>query len=111
MNPNWDHPMGAMQIDSYDYAISGVTINVTGNTIDDSPYSAFEIVCGGGTGLAVTGVNFSGDKVNGTGTVVFQVETQGSVSVSDVKATSIGVKGSYNNPYPSGSGTFAFDLG
>ena len=111
MNPNWGHPMGAMRIDSYDYAISGVTINITGNTIDDSPWSAFEIVSGGGTGLAVNGVNFSNDTVNGTGTVIFQVETQGSASVSGVTASNLGDAGVYNSAYPAGSGTFAFNLG
>jgi hypothetical protein len=111
MNPNWNHPMSAMRFDSYDYAIQNVTINVTGNEIDDSPWSAFEIVSGGGTGKPVTGVNFSNDTVNGTGTVIFQVETQGSASVSNVTASNLGDPGVYNYAYPVGSGTFAFNLG
>jgi hypothetical protein len=111
MNPNWGHPMGALRIDSYDYAISGVTINVNNNAIDDSPWSAVEIVSGGGTGLAVNGVNFSGDTVNGTGTVIFQVETQGSASFSGVAASNIGDAGVYNYAYPVGSGTFTFNQG
>jgi hypothetical protein len=111
LNPNWGHPMGALRVDSYDFAVSGVTINITGNAIDDSPWSAFEIVSGGGTGLAVNGVNFSNDTVNGTGTVIFQVETQGSASVSGVTASNLGDAGVYNDPYPSGSGTFNFNLG
>ncbi len=102
MNPNWGHPMSAMRIDSYDYAIQNVTINVTGNAVDNSPWSAFQIVSGGGHGYAVNGVNFNGDTVNGTGTVIFQVEAQGSAWVSNVTATNIGVAGVYNNPYPSG---------
>ena len=111
LNPNWGHPMGALRIDSYDFAVSGVTINVTGNAIDDSPWSAFEIVSGSGTGLAVNGVNFSNDTVNGTGTVIFQVETQGSASVSGVTASNLGDAGVYNSVYPAGSGTFNFNLG
>jgi F5/8 type C domain/Pectate lyase superfamily protein len=110
-NPNWGHPMGAMRFDSYNSAFSGVTVNVSGNNIDDSPYCAYEIVSGGGDGYAVSGVNINGDTVDGTGTVIFQAEAQGSVSVSNVTASNIGVAGVYNNPYPSGSGTFAFDLG
>jgi len=110
-NPNWDHPMCAIRFDSYNSAFSGVTVNDSGNTITDSPYCAYEIVSGGGDGYAVSGVNINGDTVNGTGTVIFQAETQGSVSVSNVTASNIGVAGVYNNPYPSGSGTFTFDLG
>ncbi|HEX3782514.1 MAG TPA: discoidin domain-containing protein [Pseudonocardiaceae bacterium] len=111
MNPNWNHPMGAVRIDSYDFAISGVTINITDNAVDDSPWSAYEIVSGGGTGLAVNGVNFSNDTVDGTGTVVFQVETQGSASFSGITASNIGDAGVYNYAYPVGSGTFTFNQG
>jgi len=111
MNPNWGHPMGALQVDSYDYAIQNVAMNITGNAIDNSPWSAVEIVSGGGTGLAVTGVNFDGDTINGTGTVAFQVETQGAASFSNITAANIGVAGAYNSAFPSGSGTFTFNLG
>ena len=111
LNPNWGHPMGALRIDSYDFAVSNVTININNNAIDDSPWSAFEIVSGGGTGLAVNGVNFNGDTVNGTGTVIFQVETQGSANVSGVTASNLGDAGVYNDAYPAGSGTFTFNLG
>jgi hypothetical protein len=111
MNPNWGHPMGALRVDSYDYAIQNVTMNITGNAIDNSPWSAVEIVSGGGTGKPVTGVTFDGDTVNGTGTVIFQVETQGSASFSNITASSIGVAGVYNYAYPVGSGTFTFNLG
>jgi hypothetical protein len=110
-NPNWDHPMCAIRFDSYDSAFSGVTVNDSGNHIDGSPWCAYEIVSGGGHGYAVSGVNINGDTVNGTGTVIFQAETQGSVSVSNVTASHIDVKGVYNNPYPSGSGTFTLSTG
>jgi len=112
MNPNWGHAMGAMRFDAYDYAFSGVTVNVTGNTIEDSPYEAFEIVGGGGEGYAVTGLNFSNDTVDWTGTTVFQAETTGSASVSGVTATNVGVAGTYNYGYPNDTaGTFTFNLG
>jgi hypothetical protein len=49
MNPNWNHPMGALRVDSYDSAVNA-TVNITGTTVIDSPYSAFEFVSGGGAG-------------------------------------------------------------
>ncbi|MGH3170125.1 MAG: choice-of-anchor D domain-containing protein, partial [Trebonia sp.] len=110
-NPNWDHPMCALQYDSYNSAFSGVTVSDSGNTIENSPWCAYELVSGSGDGYAISGVNINGDTVNGTGTVIFQAETQGSVSVSNVTASNIGVAGVYNSAYPSGSGTFTFDTG
>jgi F5/8 type C domain/Pectate lyase superfamily protein len=112
LNPNWGHPMGAVQIDAYDYAISNVTINLDNTTIIDSPYEAFEIVSGDGTGLTVTGLNINGATVEGTGTTVFQAETGGSASVSNVVASDVGVAGTYNYGYPSNTaGLFTFNLG
>ncbi|MGW7790252.1 glycosyl hydrolase family 28-related protein, partial [Streptomyces tricolor] len=43
MNPNWNHPMGALRVDSYDSAIEA-TVDITDTTITDSPYSACEFV-------------------------------------------------------------------
>jgi hypothetical protein len=112
MNPNWNHPMGAMRFDSYDSAFQNVTVNVTGNNVDDSPYSAFEVVSGGGSGYAATGLNFTDDNVNWTGTTVFQAETPGSASVTGLTASSVGVSGAYDYGYPNNTaGTFAFNLG
>jgi hypothetical protein len=111
-NPNWQHPMGAIRIDSYDYAINNVTINITGNTVDDSPYCAFEIVSGGGHGYPVTGLNISNNTVNWTGTVVFQAETSGSATVDGLTATQVGVPGAYNVGFPNNTaGAFTFNLG
>ena len=112
VNPNWGHPMGAIQIDAYDYAISGVTINLDDSTIIDSPYEAIELVSGDGTGLAINGLNINGADVEGTGTVVFQAETAGSASVSNVVASDVGVAGTYDYGYPSNTaGAFTFNLG
>ncbi len=47
-NPNWAHPMGAVQFDPYDSSFSGVTVNYSGGAILDSPYEAFEFVSGDG---------------------------------------------------------------
>jgi hypothetical protein len=112
MNPNWQHPMSAIRFDSYDYAISsGVMVNLTGGQILESPYSAIEVVSGGGTGKPVTSLKVDGTTINGARTVAVQVETQGSGSFSNVVASGIGAAGIYNCPYPQGSGTFTFNFG
>jgi len=112
MNPNWGHPMGAVQFDAYDSAFSNVTVNYSGGAILDSPYEAFEFVAGAGTGNAVNGVNISNVSVRNLGTVVMQAETTGTASVSGVTASGVGVAGAYNDAYPSNTaGAYTFNLG
>ncbi|HEV3355701.1 MAG TPA: discoidin domain-containing protein [Pseudonocardiaceae bacterium] len=113
-NPNWSHPMGAVQFDAYDTSYTNVTVNYSGGAILDSPYEAFEFVGGAGTGDTVTGVNISAVNVQNTGTTVMQAETGGSASVSGVTASGVGVSGTYNDGYASGNytpGAFNFNLG
>ncbi|MDH6438520.1 hypothetical protein M2158_007061 [Streptomyces sp. SAI-144] len=110
MNPNWNHPMGALRVDSYDSAINA-TVNITNTTITDSPYSAFEFVSGGGQGYPVRDVTVDGATVRNAGTVVVQAEAQGAATFRDVTATGVGVAGVYNCPYPANSGTFALTDG
>ncbi|MEU9914145.1 discoidin domain-containing protein [Streptomyces sp. NPDC051001] len=110
MNPNWNHPMGALRVDSYDSAVNA-TIRITGTTITDSPYSAFEFVSGGGQGYPVRGVTVDGATVRNTGTVVVQAEAQGAATFRNVTATGVGAAGIYNCPYPVGSGTFSLTDG
>lgn len=110
MNPNWQHPMGALRVDAYDSAIEA-TVNITDTTITDSPWSAYEFVSGGGTGKAVKNVSIDGTTIDKVGTVVVQAETPGAVKMSNVKATGVGAAGVYNCPYPAGSGTFALTDG
>ncbi|MCX5359446.1 discoidin domain-containing protein [Streptomyces sp. NBC_00124] len=105
MNPNWNHPMGALRVDSYDSAINA-NITITDTTITDSPYSAFEFVSGGGQGYPVRNVTVDGATVRNTGTVVVQAEAQGAATFSNVTATGVGAAGIYNCPYPASSGTF-----
>ncbi|MGV9846089.1 discoidin domain-containing protein [Streptomyces fungicidicus] len=105
MNPNWNHPMGALRVDSYDSAVEA-QVRITGTTVTDSPYSAFEFVSGSGRGFAARNITVDGATVNGAGTVVVQAETQGAAVLRDVTATGVGAAGVYNCPYPSGSGTF-----
>ncbi len=106
MNPNWNHPMGALRVDSYDSAVNA-TVNITNTTLTDSPYSAFEFVSGGGQGYPVRNVTVDGATVRNTGTVVVQAEAQGAATFRNVTATSVGAAGVYNCPYPASSGTFA----
>ncbi|MEU9449717.1 discoidin domain-containing protein [Streptomyces sp. NPDC048277] len=110
MNPNWNHPMGALRVDSYDSAVNA-TVNITNTTITDSPYSAFEFVSGGGQGYPVRNVTVDGATVRNTGTVVVQAEAQGAATFRNVTATGVGAAGVYNCPYPSNSGSFALTDG
>ncbi|GAB1338864.1 discoidin domain-containing protein [Streptomyces sp. E-15] len=110
LNPNWNHPMGALRVDSYDSAVNA-TVNITNTTITDSPYSAFEFVSGGGQGYPVRNVNVTGATVRNTGTVVVQAEAQGSAAFRNVTATGVGAAGVYNCPYPANSGTFSLTDG
>ncbi|MFE7439823.1 discoidin domain-containing protein [Streptomyces chartreusis] len=110
MNPNWNHPMGALRVDSYDSAIEA-QVKITNTTITDSPYSAFEFVSGGGRGMAAKNVTVDGATVRNTGTVVVQAETQGAATFRNVTATGVGAAGIYNCPYPANSGPFALTDG
>ncbi|MGY0021672.1 discoidin domain-containing protein [Streptomyces sp. YJ-C3] len=110
LNPNWGHPMGALRVDAYDSAIEA-NVAITGTTIEDSPYSAYEFVSGSGTGKAVKNVTVDGGTVTGVGTVVVQAETPGAAKFSDVRATGVGAAGVYNCPYPNGAGAFTLTDG
>ncbi|MFE5917463.1 discoidin domain-containing protein [Streptomyces sp. NPDC056468] len=110
MNPNWNHPMGALRVDSYDSAIEA-NVRITDTTITDSPYSAFEFVSGSGRGFAAKNITVEGATVRNTGTVVVQAETPGAATFRNVTASGVGAAGIYNCPYPSGSGTFTLTDG
>ncbi|MGY5103636.1 discoidin domain-containing protein [Streptomyces sp. 900105245] len=110
MNPNWNHPMGALRVDSYDSAVNA-TVDITDTTIIDSPYSAFEFVSGGGRGYPVRNVDVTGATVRNTGTVVVQAEAQGAATFRNVTATQVGAAGVYNCAYPANSGSFTLTDG
>ena len=80
------------------------TINITDNTILDSPYEAFQFensAKGTGpaaldqpdTGNTVTGVTFTNNTVTNVGTFVFQDQAPGSATVSGTTATGVGDAG------------------
>ena len=111
MNPNWGHPMSAIQIDAYDYAISNVALNLNDLNVFDTPYSVFELVSGDGTGLPISGLRITNVEIRNVGTAVFQGETQGSAYVANVHATGVGVAGTVQDQYPPATPQFQFDLG
>jgi hypothetical protein len=110
MNPNWNHPMGALRVDAYDSPVEA-QVRITNTTITDSPYSAFEFVSGSGRGHAAKNVTVDGATVRNTGTVVVQAEAPGAATFRGVTATGVGAAGVYNCPYPAGSGTFTLTDG
>ena len=80
------------------------TINITGNTILDSPYEAFQFensAKGTGsaalavpdTGNTVSGVSITNNTVTNVGTFVFQDQAPGSATVSGTTATGVGDAG------------------
>ncbi|MDT8912216.1 discoidin domain-containing protein [Amycolatopsis sp. PS_44_ISF1] len=101
LDPNWQFGVGALWFDARDQAITGVTIKVNGFTAIDSPYEAIQFIDGNGAGKVVSGITITGVTVRGAGTFVAQSQTQGSVSISNLTASGVGVTGTYNCPYPS----------
>ncbi|MGH3432155.1 MAG: right-handed parallel beta-helix repeat-containing protein, partial [Thermocrispum sp.] len=111
MNPNWNHPMSAIRIDSYDYPVQDVAVNLTDNEILQTRWSALQIVSGGGKGHPVTGLTVDGLTVDEVGTVVLQAEAPGSGTFTDVVATNVSVAGIYNCSYPPDKPDFTVNLG
>ncbi|MEU0532779.1 discoidin domain-containing protein [Amycolatopsis tolypomycina] len=100
LDPNWQFGVGALWFDARDQAITGVTIRVTGFTAIQSPYAAIQFIDGNGAGKPIQGITLDGVSVQGAGTFVAQAQTQGSVAVSNLTASGVGVTGTYNCPYP-----------
>jgi Pectate lyase superfamily protein/F5/8 type C domain len=102
-DPGWDYGTGAIWIYPAQGSIDS-TINITDNTILDSPYEAFMFqnsnaysgsatLTAPDTGNSVNGVNISGDTVTNVGTFVFQDQAPGSATVSGTTATGVGDAG------------------
>ncbi|MGD0554784.1 MAG: choice-of-anchor D domain-containing protein, partial [Streptosporangiaceae bacterium] len=102
LDPNWLFGVGAIWLYADDSAMTG-TVNITNNTIVDSPYEAFQFI-----GSSITNVNISDNTVTNVGSFVFQDQASGAVSVSGVTATGVGDAGTYDcgsgMTYTDGSG-------
>jgi hypothetical protein len=102
LDPNWLFGVGAIWLYADDSAMTG-TVNITDNTIVDSPYEAFQFI-----GSSITNVNITDNTVTNVGTFVFQDQAPGAVSVSGVTATGVGDAGTYDcgsgMTYTDGSG-------
>ncbi|MEV4314151.1 discoidin domain-containing protein [Actinocrispum sp. NPDC049592] len=100
LDPNWQFGVAALWFDARDQAITNVQIRVTGFRAIESPYAALQFIDGNGQGKTIQGITIDGTTVQGVGTFVVQSQTQGSVSISNVTASGVGVTGTYNCPYP-----------
>jgi hypothetical protein len=104
--PNWDYGTGAIWIYPAQGSINS-TINITGNTIANSPYEAFQFqnsnpssgsatLTAPNSGNSVTGVNITNNTVTNVGTFVFQDQAPGSATVSGTTATGVGDAGIFS---------------
>jgi Pectate lyase superfamily protein/F5/8 type C domain len=97
LDPNWKFGVGAIWFYASDEDMTG-TVNVDDNTILDSPYDAFGFVGdyipnATPPAKAITNVSINGATVRNVGTFVFQLQSAGSASVSNVVATGVGLDG------------------
>jgi hypothetical protein len=102
-DPGWNYGVGAIWFWPQQGNMSS-TVNITNNTISNSPYEAFQFQNENGyvgsqvttaptSGYSVSNVNISGNTVNGAGTFVFQDQAPGSATVSNTTATGVGDAG------------------
>ncbi len=98
LDPNWKFGVGAIWFYASDGENMTGTINVDHNTILDSPYDAFGFVGdyipnATPPAYAITNVNINDDVVRNVGSFVFQWQSAGSATVSNVVATGVGLDG------------------
>jgi hypothetical protein len=98
LDPNWKFGVGAIWFYASDGENMTGTINVDHNTILDSPYDAFGFVGdyipnATPPAYAITNVHINDAIVRNVGTFVFQLQSAGSATVSDVVATGVGLDG------------------
>lgn len=105
-DPGWDYGVGAIWFDPQQGDMDSA-VNITGNALLDSPYSAFMFQNSNAyTGSAVTtpptaghsvrNVSINDNLVAGVGSYVFQDQAPGSVSVSGTVATGVGKSGIFS---------------
>jgi hypothetical protein len=98
-DPGFDYGVGAIWFDPVQGNMNS-TVDITGNTILDSPYEAFMFQNENGysgsavttpptSGYDVTNVDISDDTVTNVGTFVFQDQAPGSITVSGTTATGV----------------------
>jgi F5/8 type C domain/Pectate lyase superfamily protein/Abnormal spindle-like microcephaly-assoc'd, ASPM-SPD-2-Hydin len=90
LDPNWLFGVGAIWLYADDGAMTG-TVNITNNTIANSPYEAFQFI-----GSSITNVNITDNTVTNVGTYVLQIQSPGAATVTGLTATGVGQDGSYN---------------
>jgi F5/8 type C domain/Abnormal spindle-like microcephaly-assoc'd, ASPM-SPD-2-Hydin len=104
-DPGWNYGVGAIWFWPQTGNLAA-TVNITNNTILDSPYEAFQFQNESGyvgsqittpptSGYTVTGVNITNNTVTNVGTFVFQDQAPGSISVSGTTATGVGDAGQF----------------
>lgn len=104
-DPGWDYGVGAIWFDPQQGDMTA-PVRIVGNTIADSPYSAFMFQNSNAyTGQAVTtpptagyqvgNVTIADDTIRDAGTFAFQDQAPGSITVSHVNATGIGAAGQF----------------
>jgi hypothetical protein len=104
-DPGWDYGVGAIWFDPQQGAMTA-PVEIRGNDIVDSPYSAFMFqnsnpALGAAAaaptgGNAVSGVSIDDNRVSGVGSYVFQDQAPGSVNVSGTHATGVALAGVFD---------------
>ena len=103
---NWQFGVGAMWFDGLNTPIVGATINVTDSSILDSSYEAIQFIEG-----PVSGVQFSGVNIRGTGTFAIQVQSDAAASFENVTATGVGSSNPTYNCSGPAAATFTVGTG
>jgi hypothetical protein len=104
-DPGWDYGVGAIWFDPQQGDMTA-PVSIVGNTIADSPYSAFMFQNSNAyTGAAITtpptagyrvaNVTIADDTIRGAGTFAFQEQAPGSILVTRTHATGLGVAGQF----------------
>jgi hypothetical protein len=107
LDPNWQFGVGAVWIDAREQPITSA-IRITGLRAIESPYAALHFIDGNGQGKAIQNVTVDGVTIQGVGTFVVQSQTQGTVNISNLTASGVGVVGTYNCPYPTSAPRMTF---
>jgi hypothetical protein len=93
LDPNWLFGVGAIWFYALDEDMDG-RIDVTHNTVLDSPQEAVQFI-----GSKITGVHVDDLRIKGTGTFAVQEQAAGSAEFSHVVATGVGAFGVYDCGY------------